>query len=822
MIWKLPHSNRDSRRSSGFHIAAALTVSLGTAVIGIVTALADTVLFRPLPVRAPQQLVYLYWVIAGTETVLPAVGYPDYQALRQISLLEDVAAHWNIVSMMGPRALRGYGVPLRGEAVSGNYFTLLGVDVQIGRPLGLLDDDPTQADRPIIISDRLWHRHFQRDPYILGRTLELEQGHFTVVGVAARTFRGVADPWTPSEFWISLTSWRSNLREVGVAPLARLKAEVTPGQVEAAANALSAASKQRRHIRYLVRHSQEVRLPFDPKGQVIPLRLAIALAAMGAVVFCISLVNLLSIVLVRLNDRWQELSTRLLLGAGHWSLIGRVTLESALPSMIGGLLGAGLAGWLLTLFGRYTPTRFTLEMGIDARLLVVFSVLVGTVTLGCTFLSALATHRRFRSYEASRFGGAMRAIPRRSRRAVLVPQVGLAAVLVILAVAQLTAAWRFQTTLTREIGSAEEALIATLAMADFTHSDEPAAQRLQKFHERASETWRRIVNAVAVADGGREVALTSSIPLDDRSPVSVAVVTDTSIRQGSGAVVYAQIAEVSPNFFKTIGMPALMGREFGSGDTQKTTSVVVISLALAAHLWPGEQPIGKRLRWRPASATGTWDGTEDYEVVGIVRDPPSLTRDGAQMSSLFRPLAQTGSRSEVHLVIGSPGTVTGDERALRDLIVGIDPFVAVIEIRRLREYLAEILYPQFMATAVVSLAALCGLMLAGAGVYGTMSYSVRARMHEIGVRLAVGATRSEIRGLILGEAGMVAAAGFAAAVPVTYWLVNLLERHVAQVEGPSILAILFGMTLVLISVFAASIGPAGRACRTDPTILLRR
>ena len=366
-MWQdLRYSFRALLTRPAFLTAASLVLALG---IGLNTALFSivyAVFFRPLPVQEPQELVYLYW-IAGTKNRRPSVmPFTDYDFFRKYSeAFTDITAHWGIPARL---TVSGETELARGELVAANYFDVLGLKPQSGRFFTPDEDRPSSPQPAIVISDSLWKRRFKGDGAVIGTEVKLAAGSqpvrtFVIIGIAGKQFRGVSDPWTPSEFWVTNAHYSpEQFGRYSVAPIGRLKRGVTLAQARERlaiqGEQIRRTLRHRENVEYVAFAASDIRMPFWPEASVVPARLASAMTAVVGIVLLVAVFNIAGLQTARAIGRAGEIAVRLVIGAGPWRVVRQLLTESTLIAALGGALGLILAWWLLALFVALTPGSF--------------------------------------------------------------------------------------------------------------------------------------------------------------------------------------------------------------------------------------------------------------------------------------------------------------------------------------------------------------------------------------------------------------------------------------------------------------------------------
>ena len=569
---------------------------------------------------------------------------------------------------------------------------------------------------------------------------------------------------------------------------------------------------------------RRVRLPFDPRGQIVPERLAAGLVAVAGVVLVIAVANLVGMLMARGVTRRTEMALRLTLGGSRWQVARRLFTESAMLAGLGGVLGVGLAKVLLVVFMDQTPSGFgqyqvvptTLDVSIDpivlawtAALCVVVTVLVG---LGparqawrVDLLSALAA-------------GVAASSPRRTRvrlrHLVLIPQVCLSTALLLVA-----------GVLARPLIEAERIDAGYdpegVATIDFWINDLPRRNlsveqdrvEEQRLRERRAVFGQRVVEILGSTPGVSSAALTMGLPIRSAH-------TWVTAREGfpNGAHWYPSVAYVTGQYFDALGIRLLAGRSFDERDGPKSAKVAIICETLATWFWPGENAIGRQIaQHMPGQAYPP----EWLEVIGVAREVQPPVTTGQSNPFLYVPLSQRGGPLAQTIVArGSapPGTLVA---AVRQAAVDADPSVEILSSGMLSDSIAAMLYPRRMAAGILAAAGFIGLILSAAGLYGVISYSVAQRLRELGIRATLGANPISLMALVLREGGRVAVAGIALGLVVAYFGIHLASKLVTEIPKLDQVTVIAVPVLLGVVVLAACFVPARRASKVDPIVVLR-
>ncbi len=806
--------------SPGFTCVVVLILALGIGINTAAFSFVDQALFRPLPVPRPQELV-----VAGYRTApdgsLQRYGdfhYPRYVHYRDHA--ETFAGLLACTSDMVDLAIGETPDRVMGAAVSGNYFSVLGIRPALGRTLLAEDEAPNSA--PVaVISHRLWQRRFGGDPAVLGETIRVNDCPLTVVGVAPPEFTGTYVGFSMAVYvslptWARMNGFSSEDRgRTWLMLLGRLKPGVTRDQAQANLRVLT---EQIRRVEPMNTHpeivlsdgSQGYSLWRD-KGAWLGLVLLQIPAALILVIACANVANL---ILARATTRQKEIAIRLGLGAGRGAVIRQLLCESVLLALLSGACGVLLAHWLSEVLRRTVTLAIRIDMlaGIDGRVLL-FTILVSLATAAIFGLTpALQASRTNVAALLKEGPGVIQILSRRwsLRNLLVIAQVAVSLVVLV-----------FGALCVRSIRALHG------LSAGFDPGRILAVTVESKDRDRAGTSVRPFLDDLAALvaqwPGVEAVALASGAPLCATGNQK------TGVRQIEGFPWPADLKSlsldcdmVSPGYFSLLGVPLLKGRSFAAEDGPAGAPVLIVNEAFVQRYWPNQDPIGKRVVCGPG---------EVREVIGVVktvrlwhlREPPRPT--------LYWPLAQAPKTQPVLLV-----RTQGDPRVLAPAVrqalapLGLNP--PECDLRTIAERISDLLAPQRMIGRSLSLLGLLGLVLAAAGIAGVMGYEVSRRTREIGIRVALGAPRDSVLGLVLRRGMILTVLGLGLGTGVSLipaWLLCTLLPELRQYNDYFLYGarawdpVTYGIISLLLMVVAlvACYLPARRAARIDPMAALR-
>jgi predicted permease len=814
MIQDVRYGVRMLLRSPGFTAVAVLSLALGIGANTAIFSIVNVALLRPIPVRDPTRLASVFMTDQRNPGNLP-LSHLNYKDLRDQN---EVFTEMTALTFAQVNWSQGNGseqIPL--QVVAGNYFSVL--DAPIARGRAFHPEEDRQPTPVIVLSHGFWERSLGSDALIVGKTLTLNRTSFTVVGVAARGFTGTVLGGNPSG-WVPMAmhdvvqpgfNWYEQRRGLFLFAFGRLRPDVTVDQAAANMRTLFAALEQAYPTENKGRSASAMALldaRVNPQGEAgAPVvRLSMILMTVVGIVLLIACANIANLLLARATKRRREIAVRLALGAGRLRLIRQLLAESIVLALIGGAFGLLLSYWLLdALIGAdlQLPLPVGDEVGIDRRVLFFTSLLA--IATGVFFgLAPAIQASRPDVLPVLKNEIAPSAASRRGPRAYFSLRELLVIAQVALSLVSLVAAGVFLESLRRSASTDTGFETKGVLVMNFNLGREGYTQeRGQLFYEQAVERVSGLpsVRAAAVAQnpplaGG---LLRSVFPEGQ----------DTTTRER----ILVPVNSVGIGYFDAIGIPLLRGRAFARTDTRGAPLVVVINETMAERFWPNDDAIGKRFKFF---------GDDDFTtVVGIAKNSKYNAVAEDPTPYIYQPMLQNYT-PQATLHVRSAADAAGLASGVRQEIQRIDPTLSVFNVRTLEEQVTDSLAP--LRTNVVVMAAFgaLALLLASVGLYGVASYSVTQRTREIGLRMALGAGRSSVLGLILGQGLMLVAVGLVLGVIASLALMSLVPPALApnvNPQNPATLAITASI-LSIVALIATSI-PAHRAACIDPLRALK-
>jgi macrolide transport system ATP-binding/permease protein len=797
------------RRSPGFSLLAILCLTLGIGANAAVFSWIEGILFRPYPAVTHQERLVAIGGTSRGEAGGTPLSWPDFQDLRRSCTLCETAFVSKITGTtlsIGDRAER-----TTGSLVSANYFDAIGVHVILGRGFLPSEDQGQSAHPVVVISYQLWQDRFHGDPQIIGKTQRLNGIMHTIVGVAPEGFYGTFVGWRMN-FWVTVSM--EDIFEAGgykledraarwIEAYARLKLGVTPAQAQQEVAAISSrleaeypATNRGRGIRFWPLWQT----PFNNAATLLPtLQIMLVVVTFVLLIACANVGNLL---LVRSFARRHEMSVRLAVGAGRVRLWKQLLTEGLVLSLFGAMGGLLVAYWCRHLLVLLFPTRAGVQMhlpgeldwrvlALSAGVSLLTTVLLGVVPAMQTGKIDLANSMKMGS--AGVVGGRGRAW---ARSGLVSVQVSLSFILLVGTGLLIESLLKIRSSSPGFTTRGVQETAIDLVSAGYT----PA--RAQIFQDGLLERVRAL-------PGVESAAFAKMTPLSYVSSASAPIVVDgyAPPPEESPTVKYN---EVGADYFVTLGIPLLDGREFTRADDEKAAPVVVVNETMAQRYWNGRNSLGERLQFK-----GRW-----LRVVGVVKDSKYSSVSEEPTPFFFVPVRQNSLQASV-LNIRTPLAPQTMATALAREVHALDANLAPYEVITLQEQLERSTSPQMVAVTLVGVLGGLALLLAAIGLYGVISYAVNQSTREFGLRIALGASARDLlrlvfsKGLVLMTAGVVV--GMTAALGLTRLMGNLLYK--VSPRDP----VAFGSAFVVITIssLAAVLIPALRAAGTDPARALR-
>jgi len=793
-VWQdIRYGGRSLRKSPGFTTVAMLTLALGIGASTAIFSIANTVLLRPLPVRDPLRLVNIHTVLSR---------WPDMRMGQTLLGLRDIEAQNHsfeaIVSIVPrTRTITGSGYPeqlITYEASSG-YLTLLGFHPALGRDL-LPQDEQRQNGDVVLLSYGLWQRKFLGDPTIIGNAVTLDKKRFTVVGILPASLALVekVDALVPQVISPDmLVRGRGNYMT-----LAKLRPGVSLVMAQADLDSIAAVI-----ARQYPEMEGDIHFPLAPVQKEARKRPEL-LGLVGAVGFLllIACANVSNLVLSRGLRRQREIAVRASLGASRWRIVRQLVIESFLLALAGGIAGAMFAAAGVQLFRTLAPADFPrlAELRAEPALLVIAFALATLSGILFGMAPAMSAARSDLN-RAIKDETAAASAPARmlSLRSILVV-IEVALVLVMLTGSGLMVQSMVRL-LSVDTGlRTDHVVIGELTLPNDRYSSEDSRGRF----------LRRLLESLQAQSQFSGVALNNTPIL---SGLQGSISFDPSSMGIDEEKTNFEARAVTPGFFATLGIRLQRGRVFSESDVKGSLPVVIINESLARRFFPGQDPIGKVLSFGPAREN-------QYHIVGLVADTRDTSLDAGLRTQVYFSFLQQASEQVYVLVRSSLDPATAVSSVQR-VVESVDKDLPLRKARTIETIIsASVAQPRFRAW-VISIFALAGLTLTSIGIYGVISYWVRQRTREIGIRLALGAPSRSLLGLVLRQALLHAVTGAIFGVIGSLFLMRLLASQLFEIKPGDPITLIGSALLMMIVALAASWIPARRATKVDPMIALR-
>lgn len=807
-LWQdLRFGARQLRESPGFTFVALVSLALGIGANTVIFSMISTMLLRPLPIREPQQVFAIHQGKQNDPSYSQSMSYLNYKDIRDRNqVLSGMAVY-----RFDPVSLSHDGNSERvwGYLVSENYFDLLGVRPFLGRMFLLEEGRRPNAHAVVILSHGCWQRRFGADAGIVGRPVLINGHSFTVVGVAPPDFTGTESVFTP-EFWIPsmMQEWIESMNGLEFRgdgqwlAFGRLKPGIGPEQ---AAAQLNAVAEQLGREYPDTDHGMKLRL--TPPGLVDPNVRSAAIAFGGALMLTVALVlmiactNLASLLLARAARRRKEIAVRMALGATRGRVVIQLLNESLLLSAIGAGLGLVLGGMLMRVAQTSVPATdfaLTLDLRMDWRVMGFVTSLAIVAGIGFGLAPAvLASRSDVVSILKEETAGGGRRVG--LRRVLVVMQIALSFVLLVTAGLTIRSLRH-----TERLGPGFDPSDAVTLSVDLG---------LQGYDENKGQNfYRQVIERVSGLPGVKTAGWIRSLPLGlDTS--TTGVYPDGQPQPSPEDLPSAIYENISPGYFGAMGITLVSGRDVAVTDTEKSLRVVIVNETLAERFWPDENPIGKRLRSGNTSETA-------LEVIGVARNGKYQSLGEIPTLAVYYPMSQVYATSAA-LVARTTTDAESTISTIRGEIRKLDPSLPVYDAKTLKEHMQLPLFPLHAAAVAVGSFALLATVLAAIGIYGVMAYSVEQRRQEIGIRMALGASATDVWRLVLRQGvaltiiGMLL--GLICAAALSKVVANLLYG-VSATDPQTFIAI--SVLLAAVAMIACFL-PARRATTVDPVAAIK-
>lgn len=795
----LRYGARGLRNSPGFTFVALLTLALGIGATTAIFSIVYAVVLRPLPYKDSKRIVNISTVSSMFPEFTLGQSIPNLNDIKSRAKSLETIATYQRTSL----ALTGVGEPeqISVAAVSSNFLDVFGVHPMLGRAF-LPGDEQEKNGNLVLLGYRLWQKRFGSDPQIVGKSINLDQTPYTVVGVLPESAGGFylrgygkADAIVPLVVPPDKAKNRTGWMYLAIA---KLRPAVAIAKAQAEMDAIAGAlareyPKDASEIKFPVETIQEATVGGDKR------QLMILLAAVGFLLL-IACANVSNLVLSRGLQRQREIAVRAALGASRTRVARQLLLESLLLAVTGGAAGLGLAVWGIQAFHALAPADFPRLDELRLEPHIAFFAFMISVLAAIVFglAPAISASRSDLSSTMKENSATVSTRQPFLRSALVVTEVALALVLLTgsaLMVQSMVRTLRVDPGLrTDDMVTAE----VTLSAARYPSED---AQLL--FNKKLFDALRAQAQLTAVALSNNSI-LEHSISLISFDPATLGS-TDKEVN--------LETRWVSPGFFSSMGVPLLRGREFSDQDEKGSTHVVVINQSMAQRFFPRQDAVGRSFKF------STHD-KDTYQIIGIVADTRDIQLNAKPRPEIYFSDLQESS-NEIKIMVRSsldPGAVSD---LLRNSLRSVDKDEPLRKVRTMTEVIASSIADHRFRTWLLSAFAGAGLILTLIGIYGVISYSVAQRTHEMGIRIALGARSGKMLLMVLGHALRLAALGAAIGLAGALLLTRVLANQLYEIK-PSDPVTLIGAAIAMLLVSAgASYLPARRATRVDPMVALR-
>jgi putative ABC transport system permease protein len=806
-LWQdLRYGARMLRSQIGFTLIATLTLALGIGANTAIFSVVNAVLLRPLPFTDASRLLIVQEGGGG-------ISYPNFLDLRaQASDFEGIAIFKATYCALTGEGLDAKRLPA--AVVASNLFSVLGVSPALGRTFHPDEEryGGVSAGRPVILSHDLWQHRFKGDPRVVGRTLIIDGLPFTVIGVMPDGFQfPVLND--PVELWMTVAVHAEPTFHGGEYPrsrtsayysgaLARLKPGVTPQQAQAELDRLAAELRsQYRVLNDQWRFRQMPVLEWLVGGSRLQLLLLLGAVTFVSLIACANVANLL---LARAVLRRKEMAVRATLGAGRWRVLRQLLTESLLLAMLGGAAGLLAARWGLELLVAQIPRDIPriVDIGLDWRV-AGFSLAATLLTgLACGLAPALSAWRLDLTEALNEHGrGGGDGIRGRSiRGAIVILQVALTFVLLCGAGLLVQSFVRLRHI---QPGFAPRHLL-TFKL----HLPESVYPQLSP---PVTDFYRKLQERLRALPGVQEVSVAHMLPLSGSDIGTYVEIENRPLPPGQGLLTGMRI--IDRNYFRTLSIPLLSGRDFNYSDGPQTSNKIIVNEAFVRRFLNGANPLGQRVKTLFGSGMLR-------EIIGVACDVRHRSLRDEPRPEIYLPLAQF-TFNEMSVIIRTATEPFSLTDQVRQIVRDLDQSLPVYDLKTMEQYLEGTLARQRFNTLLISLFAVLALLLAAVGLYGVLAHAVTQRTHEIGIRLALGAQRCDVLRLILWQGGTLALTGILiglfGAIALTRWLKTMLFG--VSATDPLTLASIAVLQVVV--VLLACVVPARRATMVDPLVALR-
>src|SRR5262245_37749020 len=807
LVQDLCYGARMLLKNPGFTLIAVITLALGIGANTAIFSVTSALVLRPFDFHDLDRLVWVYETAAQRGNDFSGMAPADFADLRrQQKGFADLAAF-----RMSNSNLTGGGEPERvwNFEVTAGFFRLLGGEAALGRAF-LPEEEQAGRGQVAVLGYGLWQRRFGADPKIVGATISLDEKAYTVIGVMPERF----DFPKPGELWTPLAlgneAWNER-REQSLQVVARLKAGVELGQVNSEVETLAARLAEQYPQTNTGRGATVRLLRRRPGNEYSEVFLNLLMAAAGFVLL-IACVNIANMQLARASSRSREMAVRAAIGAGRRALIRQLLTENLLLSLLGGVFGLLVAFWLLDFIRgslpldlvQYIPGWESIRVNERVMIFTLVVSLSSSVVFGLVpALQSSNPNLNEALKEGGRSDGAA-AGRQLVRKALIVAEVALALALLV-GTGLMVKGFARMTEKQRQGFDPRHALTLRTTLPPSRYSD---GRQIAAFHHRAQER-------LLALPGVESASSTSFLPGSDAWNSTEFQIEGRPAPPPPGQERVSAYQRVGADYFRTVRIPIIKGREFSADDVDGAPLVAVISETLARRYFSNEDPLGRRVKVGAPESAAPW-----YTIVGLAGDVPRFMLDREIQPMLYLPNQQLSDRN-AYFVVRASGAPMAALPAVRAQIAALDDKLPLYEIKSHEQVIADRMAGLRLVASLMVMFGASALALASVGVYGVMAYAVSQRTREIGVRVALGARPQDVLRLVLGQSLKLAALGLAIGLPVALALGRVMAGALFGVVALEPLTFV-GFTLLLTGVaLLAGYLPARRATKVDPIAVLR-
>jgi putative ABC transport system permease protein len=792
-------------KSPGYTLLAAAALALGIGANTAIFSVADAFIYQAVSFPHLDHLALLYETLPQqgiTENNVAPGVYEDWKAQNH-SFREMAAYEWDTVNLSGNSSLPEQAWGFR---VTPNLFGMLGVKPMLGRTF-TRDEAVPGHDEEVVLSFRMWQERYGADPAILGKTIRIDSKSTTVVGVMPKNY----DYPLPAQLWLPLAMTGAE-KQARSSHSLHVLGLLRPGVSIEQANAELTMIQQRLIQRYPQTDKgwgarvEEMRthMSSDMTRQYILL----LVVAVGFVLL-IACANVANLQFARATRRQREIALRTAMGAGRWQLVRQLLTESVMVSLVGAAAGLFLAWWSIRLILAYMPATVARyiagwdKIRLDSRAFLFALGIAVAAGILAGLVPAIESSRPDMNEtlkEGGRSGTSGRA-RQRLRSVFVVAEIALSLVLLIGA-GLLVKGFRALLGINQNFAP-KTLLTMTVDLPKSRYGD--AAKRANFYQQALSQ--------LSTMPGVRLAALATNIPDGNNSFLAGFSVHDHTTPPGEHPLAYWQV--VNPDFFRALHISLIKGRFFAQTDGLDSPAVAIISQSLATRYFPGQDPIGRQIKFGNESYDAPW-----ATIVGIVSDVKYQWSDRQIVPALYEPYTQA-ARSSTYFMVRASGDPNSLVATARRRIATIDPDLPIYDVQTLDRRISDAMVGLGYVAVMMAVLGVIALVLACVGVYGVMSFSVAERTHEIGIRMALGAQRGEVLRLVLRHGLLLAGIALAIGLPLSLGLSRLLTSLVFGVSATDPVTFAAVSATLLLVAIAACVFPARRAMRVDPVVALR-